>query len=279
MRRALTPSGRARLGPLALSALVGTAAIVVAEMRLSAESVNMTTYFSSPRGWFEELRVAGNATLANNAAAQVLVDPLPLVGGAEKMIVDGNVRANRFLGTRTLPPGMIAIFRGGCPAGWAPVGAFNGRTIVNSGAYGGTFDAVPDHTHVVPHTHTTDDPPPAISSFGDINPPSNWHNHTVSYDHAHAIPGGYGTNGASSFVNPGMDGGSDDAYWGNHGHTGGAGGTGGASTGGTGTVIEPAGHDHTYDFPPVPGGYGGAPPLDVASSQFPFVNVTFCSSP
>jgi hypothetical protein len=185
------------------------------------------------------------------------------------MDVNGNVRANRFLGARKIEPGLIAGFRGGCPAGWAPVGGWDGRAIVGAGAFGATFDNPMDHVHTLNHIHNTDDPIPAVSTLNGA------HGHTVSQGaHQHSYAG-VSTGGASSFVNPGMDGGSEAPVRGDHGHDTPAGNT---TPGGGGYWIGLNGdHPHAYDFPPSP--YGNPTPLDIASSQFPAINLTFCSSP
>src|SRR6185295_14785830 len=162
-------------GPLVLAAVVGTAMIALSEMRLNAESVSVSTYYSAPRGMYEELQVFRDARLADDAAAQVLIGAAPAPIPADKVVVDGNVEAQRFVGPRIVPVGAVAIFRGGCPAGWVRVGAFDNRAIRGAGAYGATFDAVLTHTHVLAHAHTTDDPVPDISG--------------VAGDHGHTVTG------------------------------------------------------------------------------------------
>ena len=72
--------------------LTGVAVLMLAggAAGVRAEDVTVSTYYPSPRGVYQELRVANNAQLAMQAGA-VLIGPNPPAGG-ERVRIDGSIR-------------------------------------------------------------------------------------------------------------------------------------------------------------------------------------------
>ena len=88
-------------GVMAVLMLAGGAAGV------RAEDVTVSTYYPSPRGVYQELRVANNTQLAMQAG-DVELGPLPPAGG-ERLRIDGGIRVKN----NAVIQGVVQIVGGG----------------------------------------------------------------------------------------------------------------------------------------------------------------------
>lgn len=142
-----------------------------------AEEITLTTYYPSPRGVYEGLRVTGTVGIGT-------MDPQAnLDVNGNMRIADGTQGQDRVLTSNEnglaswqppqgVPAGGVMFFNlPTCPSGWSEVGAAQGRVIVglpSGGTLGGTANAAlgnlenRTHTHpysdVIAHAHAVNDP-------------------------------------------------------------------------------------------------------------------------
>ncbi|MBI3330928.1 MAG: hypothetical protein HYZ96_02310 [Candidatus Omnitrophica bacterium] len=241
-----------------------------------AEDISLTTYYPSPRGVYQDLRVTDNFLFAD-------ADGTPPLPGQALVAVDATGAA--VWSGYSLPAGMIAIFDTPCPADWTQIWA-DGRTLRGAAGFGGTGGS-DDHVHTfaIPtanfaHTHRMDPPQFDDSGFAKDHP-SAQHDHSVDIAHNHSFGG---LTGGADGGNLGAD--CDNDQCDNpilaHGH--GYGGTT-STDGGTPTTDGAGSHVHNVDVDldefwtldttiPPDGEVNGTTDLEV--SWPPYRDVVFC---
>jgi hypothetical protein len=115
----------------------GAALAVVAQ-----EDITLTTYYPSPRGVYEELRVTRNAFLATDPTAPVPVVSIgtdtPPPGSTATLYVLGSAEADAFRAFET--SGVYAFIEAGPDDGWAQIGGWNAAVAALAPTY---LDAAP----------------------------------------------------------------------------------------------------------------------------------------
>ncbi|MBI2104707.1 MAG: hypothetical protein HYT90_03875 [Candidatus Omnitrophica bacterium] len=142
-----------------------------------AEDLTVVTYYPSPRAVYQDLRVSALRLSTPEAApGRFLVSLGSGVAGWSDT---------------AMPPGMVALFDGGCPPFWTRYGALDGRFPRGAGSAGGTGGTA-DHTHNfdviglnLVHTHAHNHP----SAGGTTSGESNGHDHAANVDHNHDFSG------------------------------------------------------------------------------------------
>jgi hypothetical protein len=145
-------------GGMVLVFLLGVAAYCL------AEEMTLTTYYPSPRGVYDQLRVTGNLGIGTN-------DPLAKldVNGTLR-ITDGSQASGRVLTSDAnglaswqpgVPTGGVMFFNlPACPAGWSALANSTGRYVVGgpAGVAVGTPLSSGENRPVGQHTHGITDP-------------------------------------------------------------------------------------------------------------------------
>ncbi|MBI2104705.1 MAG: hypothetical protein HYT90_03865 [Candidatus Omnitrophica bacterium] len=163
------PAGR--VGVLAAALLFGMVMAAV------AEDITVATYYPSPQGVYERVQTETIAITDGTQADRRIL-----------MAVDATGLATWI--DPIPPPGMIALFDGGCPAGWARFGALDGRFPLGSGSAGATGGGgVHTHGYTVPgagllHQHAHDHPPVSNTTTQQ----NQYHTHDLNgWGHQHVI--------------------------------------------------------------------------------------------
>ena len=235
-----------------------------------AEDITMTTYYPSPRGFYQTLQTTGNALIAQGAGTRVGVGTAAPVW---ELDVNGNLRATRFIGPGMLPTGTIGMFGGGCPPGWPRAGDFDGRMLYGAGGYG-LGGGGPAHSHADPgHAHW-------VGAVNAASSPEPGYNHDVNYDHHHNVPGALQENWAGS----GMDCNNCDWDVSDGGHRHGFDAPSSSPTWAN-PVLVPGDPGHTHAAFTMPGFWTGGSSSGSSSvatdeeSWPPYITIVFCEAP
>jgi hypothetical protein len=237
-----------------------------------AEDLTVTSYYPSPRGVYEVVQTRGNTALAITGPARV---GIRMAAGApllQKVHVNGDVRADLYIGFGEVPPGTIMIFTGACPADWTRLGGLpDGRFLRGSAAYGATGGST-THAHTNTHNHPLT-PIPVT--------PTGWagnHFHTVDIEHNHWFdyaPPMPATGGGSWTKNDNTNNGVNPQFFPEHEHANFSGTTSLVSGGGSRSSTNPA--DHSHDVGPIPlSSTPASPGAGGVSNEPPFINVVLC---
>jgi len=230
-RRLGHPRRQGWIGGVTLGLLLGTMVYAV------AEDISLTTYYPSPRGVYQNLQVRASFfyTDGNQGAGKVLVSDAA-----------GNATwadPNDPLLPPLVPSGMVAIFPGGCPAGWSGYGAADGWYLKAGSSHGSTGGR-PNHAHEIDPTNLShvhwSDPGADDTSLG------GQHTHDVNISHDHSYSGTTGDSGCSSNRMGDCD--NDACIIPDTSHCHGYGGTT-SNEGGDRTTTDVPSHHHVVDLP------------------------------
>lgn len=143
-----------RLHPAGWAGRGAAAALFVAASTVLSwsEDITLSGFYPAPRAVYETIDTVGLTDLANTPPARLDIGPPGYGWAPEKVNVNGTVQSVEYIGIGAPPTGVILIAPGGCPPGWAAVGAWANR-IIRGGPGFGAVGGADTHTHSIDHVH------------------------------------------------------------------------------------------------------------------------------